>query len=96
MFGWPEVGFGDIAIDVLQARFWIASVLQTIRQVPGRVSRRSPLLRILSGSMKCAVAGSESPNSSSRFSAKGAILVLTPRGSVPWRCSEQQRSSNNS
>jgi len=30
---WPEVGFGEIASDLLQARFWIASGLPTTREV---------------------------------------------------------------
>jgi hypothetical protein len=29
---WPEVGFGEIAIDLLQARFWISSGLPTNRE----------------------------------------------------------------
>jgi|HubBroStandDraft_3_1064219.scaffolds.fasta_scaffold775060_1 hypothetical protein len=28
---WPEVGLEDIAIDVLQERFWIVSDLPTVR-----------------------------------------------------------------
>ena len=30
---WPKVGFGEIGIDVLQARFWIVSVLPTIQEL---------------------------------------------------------------
>jgi hypothetical protein len=28
----PEVGFAEIAVDLLQARYWIVSALPTIRQ----------------------------------------------------------------
>jgi hypothetical protein len=32
----PEVGFGEIAIDLLQARFWIASDWPTNREFNGQ------------------------------------------------------------